>query len=87
MAVQITRLDPMASVGSDSHAPAVLSVERFDDMDAAIASLRARGIPLTDSHVDEFKEHPETQFAWNEFVMRASCAYSARVSYDVRQVP
>ena len=86
MAIQITRADPLANVCTESHAPGILSVERFADMDAALDSLRARGIPLTDAHAEQFRTHPDTQFAWTEFINGGDVAYQARVSYDVREV-
>lgn len=86
MAIQITRTDPLANVCTDSHAPGLLSVERFDDMSTALASLRTRGIPLTDAHAEQFRAHPATQFAWTEFIGGGDVAYQVRVSYDVREV-
>ena len=84
--IEITRADPLANVGTDSHAPGILSVEKFECMDDALASLRARGIPLTDAHAEQFRAHPDTQFSRTEFVNGGDVAYQARVSYDVREV-
>lgn len=86
MAIQITRADPLANVCTDSHAPGILSVERFENLNAALASLRARGIPLTDAQAEQFRAHPDTQFSWTEFVHGGQVAYQARVAYDVREV-
>lgn len=85
MAIQITRIDPLAGI-PDSHAIGVLSKERFSDWDAAIKSLRDRGIPVTDEHAAEFRTHPDTQFAWNEFINAGVSAYSCHVQYDVREI-
>ncbi|MCZ2249284.1 MAG: hypothetical protein LC111_11060 [Bacteroidia bacterium] len=86
MAIQITRADPLANVCTETHTPGILSVERFADMDAALASLRARGIPLTDAHAEKFRAHSDTQFAWAELINGGDVAYQARVLYDVREV-
>jgi len=85
MSVQITRIDPMAGI-PDSHEPGVLSMETFDNWEAAFDSLRARGIPLTEGHEEEFRSHPDTQFQWNEFINAGTCAHMCHVNYDVREV-
>ena len=85
MSIQIKRIDPMAGI-PDSHEPGILSMETFDNWEAAFDSLRARGIPLTPDHENEFRAHPETQFQWGEFINAGLSAYSCRVQYDVREV-
>lgn len=85
MTIQITRIDPLAGI-PDSHEPGVLSLEQFGDWEAAFDSLRARGIPLTEDHEEEFRSHPDTQFQWNEFINAGMSAYSCRVQYDIREV-
>lgn len=85
MSVRITRIDPLAGI-PDSHKPGVLSIEKFADWGAAFDSLRARGIPLTADHEEEFRSHADTQFPWNELINAGMSAYSCRVQYDVREV-
>jgi len=85
MTVTITRCDPLANVAGDTTAPGVLSVERFPDLPAALASLRARGIPITAEHEVQFAAHTDTQFTWQEMVQAPGAVYMARVVYDLRR--
>lgn len=79
----ITRADPTAGM-PDHHRPLILSEEHFDDWPAAIASLKGRGIPLTEDQCREIEGAPDTQFAWPEFIQVADVAYNCNVNYDIR---
>lgn len=86
MKVTITRGDPLANVGTDDHAPGILSHEEFTSWDDAFKALRGYGVPLKGQHEEEIKSHPDTQFSNIEFVNFGSAAYTVNVMYDIRVV-
>lgn len=63
---------------------AQLTRQEFPSIADLLASLRERGIPLTDAHAAEIEAHPETQFARTEMVGDGFALYSASVLYDLR---
>ncbi len=85
--IQITRLDPMAGFPDpNNHEPGVLSCEAFDTWDAALESLKQRGIPLSVEQQDEIRQSPDTQFSWREFINFGHSACTVNVQYDVRVI-
>lgn len=84
MYITITRRDPLANVGTDSHVSGVLSVESFDSWHEVFSSLRARNLPVTTENERAFETQTETYFKWNEFVNLGHSVYLASVEYEVR---
>ena len=82
--ITVTRLDILGNVGTTNTAPVVLSQEKFESVAAAAASIRARGVPLTDSHAERIAaETQATVFSWREAVAIANSVAMIQVQYHV----